>query len=225
MNENTIKNISNKEFPVFTALRSLITDINFINIGTIKKVHDENYVDVVLYYKTELGEETVIPAVRLLHIGTTKCKLKIVPAVGDNVLLLCPKDFIETIEYHRQAEMSKKSTLPYSDMNMCGILIREESDDNVKTEVTVDENGNVSVNTEGNISVDAKKIGLNGDGNSFVTWTEFNTKMQTLFNIFNTHTHVCASPGNPSAVPVPVIADTDLSSMKSTTVLLGDSAS
>ena len=211
MNENTIKNISNREFPVFTALRSLITDINFINIGTIKKVHDENYVDVVLYYKTELGEETVIPAVRLLHIGTTKCKLKIVPAVGDNVLLLCPKNFIETLEYHRQAEMSKKSTLPYGDMNMCGILIREESDDNV--------------NTEGNISVDAKKIGLNGDGNSFVTWTEFNTKMQTLFNIFNTHTHVCASPGNPSAVPVPVIADTDLSSMKSTTVLLGDSAS
>ena len=52
MNENTIKNISNREFPVFTALRSLITDINFINIGTIKKVHDENYVDVVLYYKT-----------------------------------------------------------------------------------------------------------------------------------------------------------------------------
>ena len=95
---NTIKNISNREFPVFTALRSLITDINFINIGTLKKVHDENYVDVVLYYKTELGEETVIPAVRLLHIGTTKCKLKIVPAVGDNVLLLCPKDFRETIE-------------------------------------------------------------------------------------------------------------------------------
>ena len=101
----------------------------------------------------------------------------------------------------------------------------EDTYDNVKTEVTVDENGNVSVNTEGNISVDAKKIGLNGDGNSFVTWTEFNTKMQTLFNIFNTHTHVCADPGKPSAVPVPVIADTDLSSMKSKTVLLGDSAS
>ena len=226
MNANSIKNQANREMPVYTAIRSLVTDINFINIGTIKKVHDENYVDVVLYYKDELGEETIIPAVRLLHIGTTKCKLKIVPAVGDNVLLLCPKDFIEKLEYHRQADVATKSSLPFGDMNMCGILIREESDDNVKTEITIDESGNVSVNTAGNIDcVSEKKITFNGDSNAFVKWNEFNTKMQALFTLYNAHTHVCADPGKPSAVPATPITDLDLTPMKSATVVLGDSSS
>ena len=165
MNESAIKDIANQQMPVNTALRGFINSTNYINIGVITKVHDENYVDVNLYYTNNSGKKSIIQAVRLLHIGTTKCKLLITPAVGDNVLLLCPKDFIETIEYNRQPQKGEACYLPYGNINMCGILIKDESDDNVKTTIKIDEEGTISVETEGNISVNSKKtVTLDGDG-------------------------------------------------------------
>lgn len=165
MNESAIKDIANQQMPINTALRGFINSTNYINIGVITKVHDENYVDVNLYYTNNSGKKSVIQAVRLLHIGTTKCKLLITPAVGDNVLLLCTKDFIETIEYNRQPQKGEACYLPYGNINMCGILIKDEADDNVKTTIKIDEEGTISVETEGNVSVNSKKtVTLDGDG-------------------------------------------------------------
>ena len=158
MNDSTIKQIANEQMPLYTALRGFVNATNYINIGVISNVHDENYVDVTLYYTDNAGKKVVIQAVRLLHIGTTKCKLLITPAVGDNVLLLCPKDFIETLEYNRQPKNSNICYLPYGNINMCGILIKDESDDNVKTTITVDENGDVVVKTDGDAKVTASNV-------------------------------------------------------------------
>lgn len=33
-------------------------------------------------------------------------------------------------------------------------------------------------------------------------------RLQAIETVLNTHTHVCASPGNPSAIPVPVVTPT-----------------
>ena len=164
MNESTIKDLANEQMPLYTALRGFINATNYINIGVITQVHSENYVDVALYYTNSSGKKSIIQAVRLLHIGTTKCKINIKPAVGDNVLLLCPKDFIETIEYNRQPQKSVSCYLPYGNINMCGILIKDEGDDNVKTVLSIDENGNITAQTKGNISVSSDKtVTLDGD--------------------------------------------------------------
>lgn len=165
MNESLIKDLANEQLPLFTALSGFVNKTNYINIGVITKVHDENYVDVSLYYTDSTGEQTVMQAVRLLHIGTTKCKLLITPAVGDNVLLLCPRDFIEKLEYNKKPTKGENSYLPYGNINMCGILIREEGDDNVKTTVSINENGDINIETEGNISATSDKtITFDGDG-------------------------------------------------------------
>lgn len=156
MNEGTLKELANEQMPLNTAISGFINKTNYINIGVISKVHNENYVDVKLYYINSTGEESVIHAVRLLHIGTTKCKLNITPAVGDNVLLLCPKDFIETVEYNRKPEKGKTCYLPYGDTNMCGVLVKDESDDNVKTTIKIDEEGTISVETEGDVNLQCK---------------------------------------------------------------------
>ena len=166
MNDALLKQIANEQMPIYTALKGFINSINYINIGVISKVHDENYVDVNLYYKDNTGKKVTIQAVRLLHIGTTKCKLSITPAVGDNILLLCPKDFIETLEYNRTPEKCESSFLPYGDINTCGILIREEGTDNVKTTVSINENGDISITTEGSISASSEKT-ISFDGDSF----------------------------------------------------------
>lgn len=152
MNESTVKQIANEQMPIYTALAGFVNKTNYINLGIITKVHNENYVDVNLYYTDSVGTPAVIQAVRLLHIGTTKCKLLITPAVGDNVLLLCPRDFVEKLEYNRVPQKGKSCYLPYGNINMCGILIKDEGDDNVKTLVTVDENGTVNFKTKGDFS-------------------------------------------------------------------------
>lgn len=159
MNESTLKDLANEQMPVNTALRGFVNETNYINIGIIKKVHSENFVDVSMYYTNSVGEESIIQAVRLIHIGTTKCKINITPAVGDNVLLLCPKDFIETLQYNRKSQKSTNCYLPYGNINMCGILIKDESDDNVKTTISINENGDISVATEGNITIDGDNFG------------------------------------------------------------------
>lgn len=166
MNESLIKDLANEQMPLFTALSGFVSKTNYINIGVITKVHDENYVDVSLYYTDSTGEQTVMQAVRLLHIGTTKCKLLITPAVGDNVLLLCPRDFIEKLEYNKKPTKGENSYLPYGNINMCGILIREEGDDNVKTTVSINENGDINIETEGNISATSDKT-ITFDGDNF----------------------------------------------------------
>lgn len=163
MNESLIKDIANEQMPVYTAIRGFINTTNYINIGVITKVHNENYVDVSLYYTDNTGKKVQVQAVRLLHIGTTKCKLLITPAIGDNVLLLSTKDFIEKIEYNRQPQRSDNSYLPYGNINMCGILIKDESDDNVKTTITITENGDITLDTKGDIEVSSdKKISFDG---------------------------------------------------------------
>jgi hypothetical protein len=169
MNDSTVKEIANQQMPLYTALRGFINATNYINIGFITKVHSENYVDVSLYYTSSSGKKVVIQAVRLLHIGTTKCKLLITPAVGDNVLLLCPKDFIEKLQYNRIPQNSKDSYLPYGDINMCGILIKAEEDTNVKTTIKIDEKGDISVETDGGINLQCGGDAVvNTDGNAEV---------------------------------------------------------
>lgn len=153
MNDGLLKQLSNEQMPVYTALKGFVNSANYINIGVITKVHDENYVDVNLYYTDSAGKKVVIRAVRLLHVGTTKCKINITPAIGDNVLLLCPKDYIEKLEYNRTPEKSDSSFLPYGSINTCGVLIKDEADDNVKTTLSINENGEITLETEGDINV------------------------------------------------------------------------
>lgn len=170
MNESALKAIANEQMPINAALRGFVNKTNYINNGVITKVHDENYVDVQLYYTNSEGKKTVFQAVRLLHIGTTKCKLIVTPAVGDNVLLLCPKDFIEKLEYNHSPSKSELCYVPYGNNNMCGILIKDEANDNVKTTITINENGDITVNTDGNITANCKgDLSVEAEGNATVT--------------------------------------------------------
>lgn len=153
MNDSAIKGIANEQMPIYTAIQGFVNKTNYINIGVITKVHSENYVDVNLYYTSSTGNKVVVQAVRLLHIGTTKCKINITPAVGDNVLLLCPKDFVEKLEYNRTPKKGENSYLPYGNLNMCGILIKDEGDDNVKTTISIDEEGKIDIASKGDIIV------------------------------------------------------------------------
>lgn len=242
MNESAIKDIANQQMPINTALRGFINSTNYINIGVITKVHDENYVDVNLYYTNNSGKKSVIQAVRLLHIGTTKCKLLITPAVGDNVLLLCPKDFIETIEYNRQPQKGEACYLPYGNINMCGILIKDEADDNVKTTINIDENGAITLTTEDKISVNSKEtIDFDGDKFGGLCKTQelkkqldaFSARLDNVINALKNSQTAAEDGGATYKAGIKTIIDTydlthqkeDFSQIESNKVLHGDGSS
>lgn len=137
-------------------LSNIVNSRNIINVGIITKVIDENFINVRLY-NTDVGSNpTYISAVRLLHIGTSKLKIKVTPAIGDAVLLLASRDFIEVLENNHDKKAADVLIEPYSKSTMQAILISPEEDDNNKTAISINEDGNITVETLGKIDVSIK---------------------------------------------------------------------
>ena len=148
-------------------LSNIVNSRNIINVGIITKVIDENFINVRLY-NTDVGSNpTYISAVRLLHIGTSKLKIKVTPAIGDTVLLLANRDFIEVLENNHDKKAADVLVEPYSKSTMQAILISPEEDDNNKTAISIDEEGNVTFDTLGKINV-AVKDSFSDSGNKLV---------------------------------------------------------
>lgn len=167
MNDNR----SNLLYGESTSLSSLLSNIvnsrNIINVGIITKVIDENFINVRLY-NTDIGSNpTYISAVRLLHLGTSKLKIKITPAIGDTVLLLASKDFIDVLENNHDKKAAEVMVEPYSKSTMQAILISPEEDDNNKTAININEDGEVTFETLGKIDVSVKDS-LSDSGNKLV---------------------------------------------------------
>ncbi len=137
-------------------LSNIVNSRNIINVGIITKVIDENFINVRLY-NTDVGSNpTYISAVRLLHIGTSKLKIKITPAIGDTVLLFANRDFVEVLENNHDKKAANVMVEPYSKSTMQAILISPEEDDNNKTAININEEGNITLETLGKIDVSVK---------------------------------------------------------------------
>ena len=248
MNQNEITELSNRELPLYTLFSNLIREPNFINLGVIKKVHNENYVDVATYYLNNVSEETIITDVRVLHEGTTKLKVFVQPAIGDNVLLITPKDNVEELVYNHKPADQEYGFAPYGNTNACCILIKDESDDNVLTSININEDGDVDFSTQGLISasqiddqgeekasvkVDAdgniaikseKNIHLNGGESEshLVRYEELQQGLNALWTAIKTHTHPYTDDGAPATTSPSVDLSTqtlDISKAKIDTIL------
>lgn len=160
-------------------LSNIVNSRNIINVGIITKVIDENFINVRLY-NTDIGSSpTYISAVRLLHIGTSKLKIKVTPAVGDTVLLLASRDFIEVLENNHDKKAAEIMVEPYSKSTMQAILISPEEDDNNKTAIGINENGNITLETLGNINVSVKDS-LSSSGKKLVDFVMDNSSKFTI---------------------------------------------
>lgn len=215
MLDDEIALLTNRQAQPFSVIKGLVTEFNFINVGTIKAIHNENYIDVQTYYKNGDKSDNVLTDVRLLQLGTTKCKVFIQPTIGDNVLLLTPKDFVSELTYNEKPKNMATSFMPYGNINACAILIRDESDDNVKTTVTINENGDITVDTKGEAFVDAKNIHLNGDEKNsneshLVRYEELEKGLDDLWSAIKTHTHPVSTTGSATSQTGTASASADL---------------
>ena len=156
MSENRANLLYGESASLSALLSNIVNSRNIINVGIITKVIDENFINVRLY-NTDIGSNpTYISAVRLLHIGTSKLKIKVTPAIGDTVLLLASRDFVEVLENNHDKKAAEVMVEPYSSSTMQAILISPEEDDNNKTALNIDEDGNITLETLGKIDVSIK---------------------------------------------------------------------
>jgi hypothetical protein len=160
-------------------LSNIVNSRNIINVGVITKVIDENFINVRLYNTDINGTPIYISAVRLLHIGTAKLKIKITPAVGDIVLLLANRDFIEVLENNHDKKAADVLVEPYSKSTMQAILISPEEDDNNKTAISINEDGNITLETLGKIDVSIKDS-FSDSGKKLVDFVMDTSKTFTL---------------------------------------------
>ena len=156
MGDNRANLLYGESASLSALLSNIVNSRNIINVGVITKVIDENFINVRLYNTDINGTPIYISAVRLLHIGTTKLKIKITPAVGDIVLLLANRDFIEVLENNHDKKAADVLVEPYSKSTMQAILISPEEDDNNKTAITINEDGNITLETLGKIDISIK---------------------------------------------------------------------
>ena len=160
-------------------LSNIVNSRNIINVGIITKVIDENFINVRLY-NTDVGSNpTYISAVRLLHIGTSKLKIKVTPAIGDTVLLLASRDFIEILENNHDKKAAEVLVEPYSKSTMQAILISPEEDDNNKSAISINEDGNITLETLGKIDVSIKDS-FSNNGKKLVDFVMDTSKNFTL---------------------------------------------
>lgn len=156
MGDNRANLLYGESASLSALLSNIVNSRNIINVGIITKVIDENFVNVRLY-NTDIGSSpTYISAVRLLHIGTSKLKIKVTPAIGDTVLLLASRDFVKVLENNHEQKPAEVMVEPYSKSTMQAILISPEEDDNNKTAITINEDGNITLETLGKIDVSIK---------------------------------------------------------------------
>ena len=160
-------------------LSNIVNSRNIINVGIITKVIDENFINVRLYNTNVGSNPTYISAVRLLHIGTSKLKIKVTPAIGDTVLLLASRDFVEVLENNHDKKAADVLVEPYSKSTMQAILISPEEDNNNKTAITINEDGNITLETLGKIDVSIKDS-LSDSGNKLVGFVMDTSKNFTL---------------------------------------------
>ena len=160
-------------------LSNIVNSRNIINVGIITKVIDENFINVRLYNTDVESNPTYISAVRLLHIGTSKLKIKVTPAIGDTVLLLANRDFIEVLENNHDKKAADVMVEPYSKSTMQAILISPEEDDNNKSAIRINEDGNITLEALGKIDV-AIKDSFSNNGKKLVDFVMDTSKNFTL---------------------------------------------
>lgn len=185
MGDNRANFLYGESASLSALLSNIVNSRNIINVGVITKVIDENFINVRLYNTDINGTPIYISAVRLLHIGTTKLKIKITPAVGDIVLLLASRDFVEVLENNHDKKAADIMVEPYSKSTMQAILISPEEDDNNKTAININEDGNISVETLGKIDVSIKEGFEDGDESKTVIGIskDGEISLETLGNI------------------------------------------
>ncbi len=174
-------------------IESRLSEVNVSEPGTVVKFNPDSYtVDVKLGAKRPVPkwdgsvgyeERPVIPAVPIATLGSTRTYNRPDIQVGDFVWVIfatvSPAEFLENGELSEPGDTSRQAL-----------------------------SGGIAIpfTLPGRLSASPKTV-LGGSGADYLAKASItDARLDALENWAKTHTHICAAPGNPSAVAVPTIS-------------------
>lgn len=195
-------------------IESVVAGFYILDYGFIKNVNSDGTIDVAHARQLVTTEGQTLPAtitkgIEVLTIAGAGFSLQFDLKKGDKVLVLGLKNKIDKVADVESTE-ANNSRHHYDRSTLKAMPLCVFNDDaKVKIEI---ENGEMSVT--------ADKLKLNGDSKAFVTWDELNNSLNNLMQSLNSHTHSNGNEGSPTGAPI-VPMNLDISSAKTTTVVTG----
>jgi hypothetical protein len=168
---------------------------------------------------TELNE-TITNNVEVLTFCGAGFAVSFDYKANDKVLLLGLKDYIPNVANVKKAEVPS-SFVHYDRATLKALPLCVFSDE-AKVKMMIEE-GKLTIESEAETIINAKKIELNGNSKQFVTWAELNTALSTFVSQLNVSLQSGATPsgGGKVTFATPPPSSIDISSAKSQKVVLG----
>jgi len=218
----TVQAMSLSEKDVIT---SIINSFYFVDYGYINQVNSDKTVNVthanktVMIDGTELNE-TITNNVEVLTVCGAGFAVSFDYKANDKVLLLGLKDYIPNVANVKKAEVPS-SFVHYDRATLKALPLCVFSDE-AKVKMMIEE-GKLTIESEAETIINAKKIELNGNSKQFVTWAELNSALSTFVSQLNISLQTGATPsgGGKVTFATPPPSSIDISSAKSQKVVLG----
>lgn len=188
-------------------IESIINSYFILDYGVITKVNDDKTVNVQHARIQVMNDGTKLPAlqtnnIELLALSGANFSIDAGTKAGDKVLLLGLKDYVQTVNDVSGAS-EQTSYVHYKRDNLKALPLCTFSGES--TVQVVAEEGSLKITVD-------KKIELNGNSKNFVTWTELNSALQSLWTAIKTHTHIVSTTGSAAAQTGTASPSTELSS-------------
>ena len=153
--------IREQNIPLEVKLKTLVTDIKFHVVGTVKKVYPSgSRVDVVLPHLTCNMTPVILQGIEVLRMGTSKVQVKYKPNVGDVVIVLAMQNYWSAVKTNTVPAKSEINAQPYSTVTMKAILVQSNEESTDATVIEVSENA-VDINTSLDVTLKCNKLTIN----------------------------------------------------------------
>ena len=216
-----------QEQSIEESLESIVTfftnQVNTCLPAKIVKIHDNQSINVQPTLKktiTQDGNKTsidypIIPKVPVFIMSSKDYFMSFPIKVGDPCLLLFSKHSIDKYAIADNPDSVDSEDLEHHDINnaiaLVGIIspatkINEISSNNFIVGKK-DGSSKIIITSDNKVQIKASSVELGdiGANKALAIAERVESRISSLETNFNTHTHVCMSPGSPSVTPLPLI--------------------
>ena len=217
-----------------TMISYFTNQVNTCMPAKIVKIRDSQTIDVQPTIKKTLLRDNkkesidypVIPFVPVFTMSSKDYFISFPIKVNDPVLLVFSQHSIDKYKLEKGEDINDSEDITHHDINGAIALIGIISPSNKVSEISSDNfivgkkdgSSKIIITQDNKVQIKATSVELGdlGASKALAIAEKVESRISSLETSFNTHTHVCISPGSPSVVPAtPIVGPhPDLGSVK-----------
>ena len=153
--------IREQNIPLEVKLKTLVNDIKFHVVGTVKKVYPSgSRIDVVLPHLTCNMTPVILQGIEVLRMGTSKVLVKYKPNVGDVAIVLAMQNYWSAVKTNTVPAEAEVHAQPYSTVTMKAILVQSNEEPTNATVIDVGDD-TINIDTSLNVKLKCNKLTVN----------------------------------------------------------------